>query len=171
MRAMGPGRLAAGLAAFVLFGAIGCKQDDQRAPMQPAREPNPTAGHGFVMHDLKPADGALPVLLSGELAKAKAQKLKPIVYIGATWCAPCVAIQKNLADPLMIDAFQGTYVIHLDLDAWDKALTAAGFKNDAVPVFFRVDEAGKPQGKIDGGAWEADIPANMAPPLKAFFRG
>lgn len=161
MRAMGPGRLVAGLAALVVLGAVGCKRETPTVEVAP----------GFVMRDLKPAEGALPVLLSGELAKAKAQKLKPIVYIGATWCAPCVAIGKSLGDPLMVDAFQGTYVIHLDLDAWDKALGQAGFRTDAVPVFFQVDDAGKPVKKVDGGAWGADIPANMAPALKAFFRG
>jgi hypothetical protein len=71
----------------------------------------------------------------------------------------------------MVDAFKGTAIAMIDIDAADpKALSAHGLESAAIPVFFKLDDAGKPTGdKIDGGAWGDNIPANMAPPLKAFF--
>jgi hypothetical protein len=71
----------------------------------------------------------------------------------------------------MIDAFHGTAIITIDVDAADeKALKAQHLPAQVIPVFFKLDRTGKPTGdRIDGGAWGDNIPANMAPPLKAFF--
>lgn len=72
--------------------------------------------------------------------------------------------------PLILDALKGADVIRLDLDEWDAQLEGAGLKVKAVPIFFALDDKGRPTGRtIDGSAWGADTPENMAPPLKAFF--
>ena len=124
------------------------------------------------MVEVKPTSGDLETVLQAEVAKAKAQGLKPHVELWAAWCEPCVAIKKNLDDPRMKTAFKGTYIVQLDVDAWGKKLPAAGFPSGSIPVFFAIDDAGKPTGrKIGGGAWKEDIPANMAPPLDRFFHG
>ena len=120
--------------------------------------------------DLKPAEGSLDTLIAREIAKAKQQKRTPYVELGATWCGPCKHLAASLGDDLMKDAFAGTYIIRLDVDEWKAQLETLGFKNTGIPVFFALDGSGKPTGeRIDGGAWGEDIPANMAPPLKAFF--
>lgn len=125
----------------------------------------------FVITALSPTDGELAPLLKAEVAKAKKSNLKPFVEFHAAWCGPCVALEKSMSDQRMIDAFDGTYVIRLDLDDWSSKLEGTGFRANAIPVFYRLDDDGKPTGKtIDGGAWEDNIPENMAPPLKAFFR-
>jgi hypothetical protein len=70
----------------------------------------------------------------------------------------------------MKQAFAGTFIIHVDLDAWEKPLAQAGFHVGGVPAFFALDAKGRPTGRtITGAAWQEDVPANMAPPLKAFF--
>ena len=121
---------------------------------------------------LKPAQGDLSKLLAAELAKAHARKLKPFLELRAEWCEPCKDLEKSLSDPLMKDAFAGTYVISLDLDEWTNKVEPLGFDSTAIPVFFELDDKGKPTGrKIDGGAWAENVPKNMAPPLKAFFAG
>lgn len=154
------------LAALVLAAA--CKKDAPAPATPEAAQPTSTQ-RGFVFRELKPDDGELKKVLAGELERARARGLKPFVYVGATWCGPCLALRKSLSDPQMIDAFKGTYIVHLDLDAWSPALEAAGFKSDSVPVFFAVDAQGRPGRSLDGGAWGEDVPANMAPPLKKFF--
>jgi thiol:disulfide interchange protein len=152
--------LRALLAAVMLLGVGGCKRDPAPAPL----ELNPTSIR------LKPSAGKLTALLSAEVAKARARNLKPFLELRAEWCEPCKELEASMHDARMIDAFAGTYLISADLDEWDQELPAAGFNPDGVPVFFELDAQAKPTGrKIDGGAWAQNIPANMAPPLKAFF--
>ena len=110
--------------------------------------------------------------LASFVKDAKAAGLKPYAYLHASWCGPCNAIEKTHAtDAKMVEAFKGTAIAMIDIDAADpKALDALGLQSSAIPVFFKLDDGGKPTGdKIDGGAWGDNVPANMAPPLKAFF--
>jgi len=126
----------------------------------------------FVVHEFKPGDIKLTALLSNEAQAAKKQGLRPFVELGATWCRPCRALKKAIEErnPLIVDALKGADVIQLDLDEWDAQLKDAGLAVKAVPVFFALDDKGHPTGRtIDGSAWGADTPENMAPPLKAFF--
>jgi len=119
---------------------------------------------------LERGTGELVSLLEREVANAAAQHAVPFLQITAEWCVPCKKLRASLGDPLMQDAFAGTYIIRVDADAWKKALKKAGFDHPAIPVFFAVDASARPTGaKIDGGAWGEDIPPNMAPPLKHFF--
>jgi thiol-disulfide isomerase/thioredoxin len=119
---------------------------------------------------LEPGSGQLEALLRHEVANAAALGKQPYVQITAEWCGPCKALRASLGDPLMQDAFAGTYIVQVDADAWKPELDKAGFESDGIPVFFAVDADAKPTGaKIDGGAWGEDIPRNMAPPLKRFF--
>jgi len=119
---------------------------------------------------LEPGSGALETLLRREVATAAELHRVPFVQITAEWCGPCKALRASLGDPLMREAFAGTYIIQVDFDAWEQPLKAAGFENEGIPVFFAVDALARPTGaKIDGGAWGADIPRNMAPPLGKFF--
>jgi thiol-disulfide isomerase/thioredoxin len=119
---------------------------------------------------LEPGSGVLEALLQREVASAAQLGKVPFVQITAEWCGPCKRLRASLGDPLMREAFAGTYIIQVDFDAWEQPLKAAGFVNEGIPVFFAVDASARPTGeKIDGGAWGEDIPQNMAPPLGRFF--
>jgi thiol-disulfide isomerase/thioredoxin len=120
---------------------------------------------------LAPEQGDLPKLLQREVANAGRVGKVPFVQVTAEWCGPCKALRSYMGDPLMKEAFAGTYVIRLDLDAWKPQLGQAGLATNVVPVFFALNPAARATGKnINGGAWGEDIPKNMAPPLKKFFR-
>jgi thiol-disulfide isomerase/thioredoxin len=94
-----------------------------------------------------------------------------LVDFYADWCAPCKSLEKNLGDPAMVAAFDGAYIIRLNLDDWKDRLPAAGFRVTGIPAFYELGADGKPTGRmVTGAAWGEDIPANMAPPLKAFFQ-
>jgi hypothetical protein len=73
----------------------------------------------------------------------------------------------------MAEAFEGTYIIQLDVDwwGWGDELNVPGFDYEFIPIFYALDEQGKPTGEtIVGDAWGDDnIPENMAPMLKDFF--
>jgi len=154
--------------------SAGCKRDDahaQAVAFQPLTSSVATVSAAGIR--LKPAQGDLAKLVPTEAATARAKNLKPFVEVRADWCGPCRELEASMTDPLMVDAFAGTYIITLDADDWDaKQFASAGLDPRAIPVFFALDDQGKPTGrKINGGAWAENVPANMAPPLKAFFGG
>ena len=136
------------------------------------REPSPGAGgptrSAFVQ--LKPAAGELATLLPAEVAKARAQQLSPYVEIGAEWCKPCKQLEASMNDGRMKDAFNGTYVIRLDVDDWGGSLAAFDLEPTVIPVVFEVDAHGKSTGRsINGNDWGATTAENVAPQFKAFF--
>ena len=112
----------------------------------------------------------LDAFLAAELRKARDQKLRPIVYVGAAWCPPCQALKRSLREPEMRAALTGTYVIELSLDNWSNAeLDRYGLDPKELPTFFAVDGLGHAMGpKITGTAWDESTPAAIAVPLKAF---
>ncbi len=120
---------------------------------------------------LHPSAAPLTEVLAEHANTAKGLGLRPFVALGASWCKPCKELETSMGDPLMQAAFKGTYVMHLDIDEWGAKLGPAKLASSSIPVFFALDAAGKPTGrKIDGGAWAANVPVNMAPKLEAFFR-
>ncbi|MFS8067023.1 MAG: TlpA family protein disulfide reductase [Byssovorax sp.] len=166
------------LALVALVLLAGCTRSEPPAVREVILAPSATAetkapeASIWIRIEAAPA-GGLPARLKAEIGKAVQKKLKPVVYIGATWCKPCVAIKKYKKDPLMLDALEGTYVIDLDLDDWKAPdLTALGFNAGEVPHFYLVDGEGRSTGRtITSSVWKEDIPVNMAPKLKAFFSG
>jgi hypothetical protein len=53
---------------------------------------------------------------------------------------------------------------------WLEKLDKTGFDASTIPIFYEIDDQGKPTKRtISGGAWKEDVPANMAPLLKKFF--
>ena len=73
----------------------------------------------------------------------------------------------------MLKAFDGVYLIKLDVDEWNsKLMSRYGFDFDGIPVFYKLDADGKPNGEVvDGNAWGENIPKNMAPVMDQFFLG
>ena len=131
--------------------------------------------NGFTIVRLHPGDGDLQALLAAEAQKAASQGLMPVVEFDATWCPPCQAIDAALKEKneLMVKAYEGTYIIKLDVDewVWDDG-RVQNFAFDGIPVYFKLDADGKQTGEvIDGNAWGDNIPENMAPPMDKFFHG
>ncbi len=139
----------------------------------PASEMNKLIG--FTEVRLHPQDGNLHEMLAAEAKKAIAAGFLPTVEFDADWCPPCQAIKQHLEEKneLMLKAYDGTYIIKLDVDEWGWEDGKIGdFEVEAIPVYFKLDEQGKPTGEsIDGGAWNEDIPVNIAPVMDAFFHG
>lgn len=137
--------------------------------------PEPSSSTGFTIVRLRPEDGILADMLAEEAEKAAALGQIPVVEFDATWCPPCIAIDAAIEaeDTLMVDAYAGTYIIKLDVDEWgwnDGQVEFFQFKY--IPVYFKLDRSGNPTGEmIDGGAWNEDIPENIAPVMDEFFHG
>jgi hypothetical protein len=132
-------------------------------------EASPAPGR-FTVIRLGAPEGQLNALLLEHVRRARAAGRRPFLEFEADWCGPCRSLQRSLGDSRMVEAFDGTYIVRVNLDRWLARLAGTGFDPSAIPVFFELDDAGRSTGrKIDGGAWGEDIPENMAPPLKAFF--
>jgi thiol:disulfide interchange protein len=160
--------------ALLVFGCSKDKSEPADKPVEkpatkPATAPPPEAPkpESVVVH-VKQGDGELATLLAGHAARAKQAGLVPYVEFTADWCKPCVAFKKYLDDPLMKDALKGSYIVMADFDAYGAAASDMGVMG--IPTWLELDDAGVPTGRrIVSDVWGEDIPANMAPPLKAFF--
>lgn len=120
--------------------------------------------------ELSSSNGRLEEQLATHAIEARRRGLKPVLYAHAAWCPPCNAIQQYAADPAMRDAFVGTYVIGVDIDDWGDELGRHEI-GGIIPIWVGLDEHNRPGSqRITGGAWDADVPANMAGPLRTFFR-
>ncbi len=98
-------------------------------------------------------------------------KRTPVLFFTATWCGPCKQFKQSEKDPLMKEALNGVTFIMIDGDIdkeKDKIANKYGIK--AYPSFIRVDETGKLIKQTDGGAWDDNIPVNMAPVMKEFMK-
>lgn len=140
-------------------------------PVAPSITESPAPDHYTITHIDGPQKNLI-TLLKAAARQAAAEGRKPFVEFYADWCGPCKRLTSHLADPLMVDALDGTYIVKLNSDDWKFIAIKKGFNLDGIPAFFEIDKEGHPTGRtINGGAWEEDIPANMAPPLKKFFAG
>jgi hypothetical protein len=152
---------------------IPARRDPQLAPDSTPAVPRGDTAIPVVT--LLPDQGKLIELLKVQVAKAVALGRTPFIELGASWCAHCHALDRSFSNQRMKDALAGTYIIRLDVDVWKEQLGqvnyAMGQGDYNLPGFYAMDRAGKATGlTIGGGAWEDDIPENMAPPLKQFFR-
>ena len=129
------------------------------------------APESFSVVELRTPQGDLAALLAAHAERAGELERRPFVEFTAEWCPSCVLLEKSLEDERMIEAFQGTYIIRLDIDEWKSRLGRSDFVVVGVPAFFELDGDGRPTGRsLTGAAWGPDLPENMAPVLQAFFR-
>ena len=126
----------------------------------------------FSVIRIEPGSAKVKDILQAEAAESRRAGRHPYIEFYADWCPPCNAIKDNLGDPRMVEAFAGTYIIKLDTDEWGDKLSGTGLYVPAIPAFYELGADGKPTGRmITGAAWGEDVPANIAPPMKAFFEG
>src|SRR5436309_2982368 len=85
-------------------------------------------GNAITKHELAvPADREWrnvdgPSALGEFATAARTAHLKPYAYLHASWCGPCNEIEKtHAADAQMADAFKGTAIALIDVDAADAA--------------------------------------------------
>lgn len=125
---------------------------------------------GHAIKKLDPKRGPLQAQLAAEavLAARLGHKLVSMTY--AAWCPGTVAVVEHAAHPEMASALAGVTLLVVDIDLDWPDFAACGFQQNLIPVLQPVAPEGRVEGpSINGGAWGADTPENMAPVLRNFF--
>lgn len=144
--------------------------EDEMTLVEIADDQSP-APEAFTLVVPHPSQGDLQTVLAQHAEQAYAMGRYPFIEFSAEWCPPCQAIENYLGDPMMVNAFQGTYLIRVDIDEWGDQITRIGFLVPGIPLFYELNQDGASTGRaIAGSAWGVDVPQNMAPPLSAFFQ-
>lgn len=162
----------------VLVGATLIRRVTRRGaagptPSLPAPRSAPLPASAPAHQVVELGGGDLAGQLRAHASEAELRGLRPFVEFGATWCPPSAIFGRSLADPRMVAALAGVYLIRAESDHFAyEQLAGAGFEISAVPVFFELDAAGRPTGRtINGGAWGADTVDNMSRVMGRFFAG
>ena len=159
----------AGCAAFTkVHAGARCVREPARAPDTGPAQTTTVLGELTVI-DLSPADGPLEEQLRKQRA---AHPTHLIVETTASWCKPCIAIQKYLRDPAMVAALAGVTLVHVDFDRFaHEELEACGIPAESLPWFVILDEHIRVKDALSSSEWDDDVPANMAPVLAGFVKG
>jgi hypothetical protein len=113
--------------------------------------------------------------LADELTKqrAAAQEARQTMVVMTTLadCGPCASVFEALPDPRMQAALARVRLVRVYTDVFRDDLDSLEIPHDNIPGFFVVGPDLRPRDGIDGGEWDDDIPANIAPVLEGFVRG
>jgi hypothetical protein len=169
--------LVGSAAAVIVAGTLlrrATRRQPQTGPtpnLAPARPKQPIKAQPQEHAIVQIHRGNLREQLRAHAAEAELRGLRPFVEFGAIWCPPSTMFGRVLADPSMVAALCGVYLIRAESDDFEPdELGDAGFSIRAVPVFFELDAEGVPTGRrIDGGAWGADTVENMSRVMGEFF--
>ena len=119
--------------------------------------------------------GTMTTALEDDLAKQRAEASVAgevlVVMTTAGDCAPCRGVDRALRDPSMQTALAHVRLVRVDIVAFHEDLDALHIPYEGIPGFFLPAPDFTPRDGIDGGEWDDDIAANIAPVLGAFVRG
>lgn len=154
------------LAALLVFTQ--CGSSDEKTKDAKDEKTTEATKETIKKLDFHAQDKSLKEVIAAEYAAGRT----PIVYFWADWCGPCKEFKSSLSDPMMQDALNNVTLIMIDMDVDDqKDKYNSEFGVSGIPAFVKVDKEGAFVDLVDGGAWDANIPANMAPVLKGFIAG
>jgi len=86
-------------------------------------------------------------------------------------CAACQGVAAALSDPRMQTALDHVRLVRVDREPFEEDLAELEIPSRPWPGFFLVDSNLRVTDGINGGEWEDDVAANIAPVLGPFVRG
>jgi len=175
-----------GMFVFVASLVLGARSDASHAPAYtPAAEettaaasapPSIPAGPTMIgsirLVDLDPdAHATFHEQLAAEYRRAESAHQMLVVMTNKKACDVCDEIAGSLADARMQAALANVDIVRVDVEDFASELHAGGMLEDTLPWFYKVDPTLRPIDSISAGEWDANIPQNMAPVLRAFVTG
>jgi len=150
-------------ALLALSLLLACNADP--APV-PAATPAPAvAAPGKPKLVAAPAGGGAAEVVNAERDSAAGTQI--VVYVGASWCEPCVAFHDAFVAGQLDADFPGVHFLEFDLDRDRGRLAADGYSSRLVPLFAIPGPDGRASGQqIEGGVKGAGAAANLVKRLK-----
>lgn len=135
----------------------------------------PTDAHRIPMRDdvvrIGPEVRSLRDELAYQHAVAFEQNKTLLLVVDVSDCAPCDAALGAFATPKLAHVLSTARVVAASADHFAVELSATGIPVDAFPGFAVVGPGGEPEDYVNGGEWDDDTPANIAPVLESFVLG
>jgi hypothetical protein len=126
---------------------------------------------GVTVVDPGLGDSGLLALIAAERDAAKARDQKLVLFTVSPECAPCLGVAASLRDRRMQGALDGVRLLRLDVREFAPELERLGVPIETIPGFVLLGPDLRPRDFVDGGEWDEDVPANIAPVLGPFVRG
>lgn len=176
--------VAAALACAALLAA-GCKVDEPaptkvvEAPVKSAAAPvksaaapakSAAARSAMAVELIEAPGGEVAPTVQRELARARADGRRLLVYVGARWCEPCRYFHEAAAAGELDAIFPGLRLLEFDLDRDRDALEKAGYASRMIPLFALPREDGTGSGQqIEGSIKGPGAVAQIRPRLEALL--
>jgi hypothetical protein len=120
---------------------------------------------------IDPAVRSLREELGRQSHQAARSHRKAVVVVTVVDCEPCDAFTAALGSEPVQEALAGTRLVLVSADHFAVELARIGIPVNAFPGFALMGAEGRVLDYIDGGEWDADVPANIAPVLESFVEG
>jgi thiol:disulfide interchange protein len=117
-----------------------------------------------------PAAGEVQEIVRAELARAKGEDRRLLVYVGAAWCEPCQRFHDAAKAGQLDAAFPGLRLLEFDLDRDKERLERAGYASRMIPLFAvpRADGTGSGE-QIEGSIKGPGAVDQISPRLRALL--
>jgi hypothetical protein len=109
--------------------------------------------------------GDVPTLVKAELARARQDGVRLVVYTGATWCEPCRQFHEAVASGALDSRLPRLRFLEFDLDRDEQRLTEAGYGSEYIPMFAIPGEDGRSTGKFIQGSIKDGAAEEITPRL------
>lgn len=165
--------------ALAPFCGGGCENAAPRAQPAPPTAASTTAARpagsstgAAQVQSIPAAAGDVAPLVKGELARARAEGLSLVVYVGATWCEPCRYFHEALARGALEGKLAKVRFLEFDLDRDEERLKAAGYGTQLVPLFVVPEDDGRGGARRIAGSIKGDgAVEELTPRLRALLGG
>lgn len=149
--------------ALALLSA-GC---DDRAPPSAERAPAPKAQP---VETLAAPGGEVQEIVRAEVARARGEGRRLLVYVGAPWCEPCQRFHDAAKAGQLDAAFPGLRLLEFDLDRDKDRLERAGYASRMIPLFALPRADGTASGEqIEGSIKGPGAVDQISPRLRALL--
>ena len=119
-----------------------------------------------------PAASDIAPVIAGEVARAAHDGKHLVVYLGASWCEPCVKFHDAAVAGQLDAVFGDLRMLVFDADRDNDAFDRAGYKYQLVPLFAIPNADGRSSGhQIEGSIKGASAVDQISPRLRALVDG